>query len=527
MKKFLLLPCLFFVLTCLAQDQPVERWNRYEISLKGPATGNPFMDVWLKAVLTNGERNITVNGFYDGKGIYKIRFMPDEIGQWHYVTKSNHKALNNKKGDFNCIAATGNNHGPVVVKDTWHFQYADGKWFYPFGTTLYAWTHQGEALQQQTLQTLATSGFNKVRMCVFPKYYTYVEEDPALYPFPQLTFNPNNEQRFTWDLTRFEPAFFAHLEKRIDDLMNLGIEADIILFHPYDKGRWGFDSLGKETDTRYLQYITARLSSFRNVWWSLANEYDFIKTKPREVWDDYTETVVENDPYHHLCSIHNGTVYYDLWKPGFTHASIQNGAAVEDFGRAVLQRNLLFKPVIYDEVCYEGNIDQRWGRLSGEEMVHAFWQGLIAGTYVTHGETIQEHEKDTIFWSKGGRLRGTSSTRIAFLRRIMEEGPGPVELADMWKDHQTAQSGTGYYLIYFGKQMPGEWTFNLPKKNAPGTGTRFKVDIIDTWDMTITAINDVFETASPEGYRIFDKQMKKIKLPVKPYLAVRLKKVVN
>ena len=26
-----------------------------------------------------------------------------------------------------------------------------------------------------------------------------------------------------------------------DRLNRLGIEADLILFHPYDKGRWGFD----------------------------------------------------------------------------------------------------------------------------------------------------------------------------------------------------------------------------------------------------------------------------------------------
>lgn len=525
--KRLLLPSFLLVLTVsfAQQNNTVERWNRYEIQLNGPSAGNPFSDTWLKAEFTHNGHTVAVNGFYDGEGIYRIRFMPNETGEWQYVTKSNSKTLNGKKGSFTCTDAQAGNHGPVTVAHTYHFKYADGKWYYPFGTTLYAWTHQGEALQEQTLKTLASSGFNKVRMCVFPKYYTYVEEDPALYPYPQLSFNANSHPRFTWDLTRFNPTFFHHLEKRIDDLAKLGIEADLILFHPYDRGRWGFDSLGKEADTRYLQYITARLSSFRNVWWSMANEYDFVKTKPREAWDDYTKTVVSNDPYHHLCSIHNGSVYYDLWKPEFTHASIQNGAAVEDFGRAILQRNMVTKPVIYDEVCYEGNIDQRWGRLSGEEMVHAFWQGIIAGTYVTHGETIQEHPGDTIFWAKGGKLRGFSPPRIAFLRRLVEAGPGPLEFADMWKDHQTAQSDTGYYLIYFGKQMQGEWTFNLPKKNGPVAGTRYKVDIIDTWDMTITPVPGVFETAAPDGYRIFDKQMKKVKLPVKPYLALRLTKV--
>lgn len=74
------------------------------------------------------------------------------------------------------------------------------------------------------------------------------------------------------DLTRL----FQHLEKRIDQLNRLGIEADLILFHPYDKGRWGFDAMSNEVNVRYIKYITARLASFRNVWWSMANEWDYV-----------------------------------------------------------------------------------------------------------------------------------------------------------------------------------------------------------------------------------------------------------
>ena len=73
---------------------------------------------------------------------------------------------------------------------------------------------------------------------------------------------------------------------------------------------------------------------------------------------------------------------YNNRQPWITHASIQNGSAVADFGRARIYRECFRKPVIYDEVCYEGNHTHRWGRLSGEEMTHRCWQGFIAGTYV-------------------------------------------------------------------------------------------------------------------------------------------------
>lgn len=520
LSSFLLLK----IPVCMAHTVTAERWGRFEISLQGPSAGNPFTEVWLRAAFMKDTKKVEVNGFYDGNGVYRIRFMPDEEGDWNYVTKSNSRVLSDKKGGFKCIAPSLSNHGPVKVKDTYHFEYADGKIFYPFGTTVYAWIHQGKSLQEQTLGSLRSSPFNKVRMCVFPKVYSYVEEDPELYPYKKISAINDNKGKikYSWDLKTFDPAFFDHLEKRIDDLAGMGIEADLILFHPYDKGKWGFDSMGKANDILYLKYITARLSSFRNVWWSMANEFDYIKQKPREVWDVYAKTVVENDPYRHLCSIHNGSVYYDNWKPEYTHASIQNCSAVEDFGRAVLLRDVYFKPVIYDEVCYEGNITQRWGNLSGEEMTQAFWQGMIAGTYVTHGETIRSGG-DTIFWAEGGKFRGTSPARIAFLKKIMEEGPGPLQLADPWKDHQTAQNSSKYYLIYLGKQMQNEWSFSLPKKNGPPANSKFTVEIIDTWEMTITKWPEVFETSAAEGYRIFDKRMKKIRLPVRPYLALRIK----
>ncbi|MEO6230545.1 MAG: DUF5060 domain-containing protein [Ferruginibacter sp.] len=504
----------------------IEIWDRYEVTLDGPSSGNPFVDVQLSATFTNGEKTISANGFYDGEGKYKLRFMPVATGVWQFSTSSNSSKLNKKKGSFKCVAAAAANHGPVKVANTYDFQYADGKVYYPFGTTIYAWIHQGQALQEQTLNTLKAAPFNKLRFCVFPKTYTYVDEEPELYAYESTGTekNADGSVKHQWDFKKFNPAFFAHLEKRVDDLKALGIEADLIIFHPYDKGRWGFDSMGKQNDILYLKYLTARLSSFRNIWWSMANEFDFIKSKPREDWDDYARTVVENDPYRHLCSIHNGSVYYDNWKSYFTHVSIQNGAAVEDFGRANLLRDVYFKPVIYDEVCYEGDLSMRWGRLSGEEMSDAFWQAVIAGTYATHGETYRS-PGDTIFWAEGGKLIGSSPARIGFLKKLLEDGPGPLSLADEWKDVHTAQHGSDYYIIYFGKQMQSEWLFSLPKKNAPAAGTKFKAEIIDTWEMTIKPVNEIFELAEPNDYRMLDKELKKIRLPLKPYMAIRLIKV--
>jgi len=528
-RLFLVFLSLILSVSVFAQ-QKVEQWGRFELAIKQEARGNAFTAVDLRALFSNKDTTFTVAGFYDGDNTYRIRFMPSTTGVWTYKTICNVTALNNQKGSFECVKASAGNHGMVKVSNTYDFKYADGSPYYPFGTTAYAWTHMGKALQEQTLASLRKSGFNKVRMCVFPKNYNLVKEEPELYPFmvKEVTKDAKGNEVKVWDFERFNPAFFQHLEQRIDDLDTLGIEADLILFHPYDKGRWGFDAMPNEVNVHYIKYLTARMASFKNVWWSLANEWDLVKEKTKADWDLFAATVVKADPYRHLCSIHGATAtYYDYWKPEFTHISIQDEAPVQSSAGTAMLRNIYRKPIICDEVGYEGNLASRWGRYSGEEMTYLVWNGVIGGGYVTHGDCFMfKDATDTIFWAKGGEFKGKSWQRIAFLRQIVEAGPGPLRMADVSRDYLTATAGIGYFLLYFGKQVNEYWLFNLPAKAASfgrlKPGTKYKVEIIDTWDMSIQACPLVFETAPENDYRLYDKDLKKVRLPLKPYIALRI-----
>jgi len=224
-------------------DKRVEQWGLCELTLKGPKEGNPFLDVQLRAEFSFGNRTMSVEGFYDGGGVYRIRFSPDMIGQWTYRTVSNVAGLNNITGKVTATAPKGQNHGPVKVWRQTHLAYADGKRYFQFGTTCYAWPHQSPQLVKQTLKTLKTSPFNKIRMCVFPKSYSYNKNEPQLYPYVHVGPMPqepakSSKEDWNWDTTRFNPKYFQHFEWCVGELLKLGIEADIILFHPYD--RWGF-----------------------------------------------------------------------------------------------------------------------------------------------------------------------------------------------------------------------------------------------------------------------------------------------
>ena len=469
----------------------VERWGVYEVALPGPAGGNPFLDVKLSAHFRYRNRTVEVDGFYDGDGMYRIRFMPDEVGEWTYTTSSNAAALNGKTGSVSATAPSGANHGPVRVRYLTHFAYEDGAPYVPIGTTCYAWTHQGDALEEQTLATLRTAPFNKMRMCVFPKSYAYNANEPVYYPFDHDSAGKN-------DYAHFNPKFFQHLEKRVRDLEALGIEADLILFHPYD--RWGYASMPPEVNDRYLRYTVARLAAYRNVWWSLANEYDLMKSKTMADWDRFFRIVQESDPYQHLRSIHHSVTMYDHSKPWVTHVSIQ-GSDLEKSHEYVTEYR---KPVIYDECKYEGNIPKRWGNISAQELVRRFWVGTVSGVYVGHGETYID-AKDILWWSKGGILRGESPQRIAFLRKILEGAP-----AEGLNNVSTYYLGAGqpgrYYLFYMDVNQPAEYEFDLAK------GAQYHADIIDPWEMTITPVPGTFEGKFT------------MKLPGKPFLAVRFQK---
>lgn len=523
----------FFLFICLnsflvSAQCKIERWGRYELSIPAKLKGNPF-EVRISATFTHADRKVTVEGFYDGNDTFKVRFMPDRQGVWNYVTHSEETLLNNRKGTFECVEASKNNHGPVQVEEC-NFKYADGKYYYPVGTTSYDWMHVAENLQKQTICSISEAGFNKIRMLFFVQNFDEDYPEPELFPFEikKIERNENGKLVYEWDYNRFNPEYFRHVENCIDSLKNIGVEADLILFHPYDDGRWNFDKLPLSVCERYLKYLVFRLSSFRNVWWSLANEYDFLKFYSAKDWDFFTKVVIENDPYRHLCSIHSYTAkYYAYWKPEYTHASIQDQAPLQ-LGAAGIVKNIYKKPIVFDEVCYEGNMNNRWGNLSGQEYIYRLWMGITAGTYVTHGECYMNSATDYSknFLAVGGCFQGEAWKRIAFVRSILDSLPQPLRHCDPSWDLRTASAGENYYMIYLGKEIANDWLFELPEKNigynSLKEGTCFKVEIIDTWNMTITEYPQIFETTKAYNKRVFDKEHKKVLLPSVPYLLLRI-----
>ena len=496
----------------------VEKWGVFEAAFAGPAGGNPFVDVTFDVEFGFANRRMTAPGFYDGDGVFRVRFMPDSEGEWSYRTRSNAAALDGRTGAFRCGPPAAGNHGPVRVRDRHHFAYADGTPYFPFGTTCYAWTHQPLDKQRQTLATLRETRFNKLRMGVFPKHYVFNENEP-LYDVYERGADG------ALDFDRPNVVAFRHFESQVAALVALEIEADVIVFHPYD--RWGYCAMTPDQDDRYVRYLVARLAAFRNVWWSLANEYDFLlDVKPVARWDRFFHIIEENDPARHLKSIHNGeeTMPFDHRKPWVDHVCIQNW----NVKRTGEWRREWGKPIVNDELEYEGDISLAWGDLTAQELTHRSWLTVTRGGYAGHGECYSDPD-DELWWAKGGTLRGESWKRVGFLRAILEEdverGLTPLDPDSFPWSRVSAASEGDYRLIYLGEHQPAVWAAGLPKDDRA-----YEVDVIDAWAMTITPAKrvpcPVYPRLRQRGGALSDPKpiaAFAVELPAKPYQAIRIR----
>ena len=244
---------------------------------------------------------------------------------------------------------------------------------------------------------------------MFPKWYFTTANEPPLYPFegspPKLGFQP------------FNPEFFRHLENGSPSSATGHRSRP----DPVPSLRRAGDS---RNDTRRTTAICVHRCPAVRVSQRLVvagQRIRFHVGKTPEDWDRFARIVrrtIRTAP--DFDSQLPGFLDYN--KPWVTHCSIQRIDVYKISEATNEWREKWKKPIVIDECAYEGDIDQGWGNITGEEMVRRFWEGAVRGGYVGHGETYM-HPEEILWWSKGGKLHGTSPDRIAFLRKIMEEGP--------------------------------------------------------------------------------------------------------
>src|SRR5215831_13457768 len=89
--------CLLGLLVAAAcHAVTVEQYHTHDFAFSASVPGNPF-DVEVKGEFEGpGGVRLTVPGFYDGKGVWKIRFSPTVTGRWTLRTISETPTLNGR-----------------------------------------------------------------------------------------------------------------------------------------------------------------------------------------------------------------------------------------------------------------------------------------------------------------------------------------------------------------------------------------------------------------------------------------------
>jgi hypothetical protein len=266
MRWIIVLGLLLGAQAFAADTARVPKWDRFEVALESSATyANPVQEAKLEGTFVSpkGEK-IKALGFWDGNKTWRIRFSPNQTGEWTFETTCSDTAnngLHGHKGGFICTVPSEKTrftqHGPIRVSpDSRYFVHEDGTPFF--------W--------------LSDAAANLMLSSTSENWDLYVKER-SRQKFTAVEFvatqwrgapdgDTKKELAYTGPSDRIviNPAFFQTLDKKIDALNQAGIlsvvgtvttglaEDQAILLGRYMLARWGANHvswvLGGETDYR-------------------------------------------------------------------------------------------------------------------------------------------------------------------------------------------------------------------------------------------------------------------------------------
>lgn len=213
----------FGLLANQSRAASIPRWDRFEANLESSADySNPPQQAVLTAVFTSPRGQARkVYGFWDGGKTWRVRFLPNEIGQWTYKTScsdANNKGLHQQSGEFTCTAPAGKTrftqHGPIRISDDERsFVHEDGTPFF----------------------YLADTAWNGALMSTGNEWRDYIKER-ARQKFTAVQWigthwrgapEGDREKRMAYKGTtnriEINPAFFKALDEKADALTSAGL----------------------------------------------------------------------------------------------------------------------------------------------------------------------------------------------------------------------------------------------------------------------------------------------------------------
>lgn len=304
MKNFIILIILVFVFSNGFSQTRI--WEKHEIKLTSSKTyDNPIYavkDFKITFTAPSG-RTKTVRGFWDGGTDWKVRFLPDETGEWHWKTDcsdKNNQGLHNQTGKFECVS--NKTEEKIFQKGT--IQHEPGKYYlsYSDGTPFF-W-----------LACTAWNGALKSTDEGWGHYLNQRKENN--YSVIQLVTtewrgcDKNREGQTAIDgagYIHIHPKFFKRIDKKIDEANAKGlVVSPVVLWAlPRGEGRQlnpGY-TLPLEEAVLLAKYIVARYQG-NIVVWTLGGDGQYygdqeLKWKEigRRVFNDISHAPVTLHPH--------------------------------------------------------------------------------------------------------------------------------------------------------------------------------------------------------------------------------------
>jgi hypothetical protein len=293
-----------------AEQAPFEvpQWEIHEFAVSGHSSAeNPFLEAALvgEFISPSGKTKV-VDGFYDGGTMWKLRFAPDEEGEWSYLLRGEGVEIL-QRGKLVCTKAPGHGFIRVHPENPYAFAHADGTPFFPMGDTCYGLFDDSPItpeLRKEYLKVRRSQRFNFVRMTVGHSEQR-AQTTPAYWAWGSTMQKP--------DLDRFNPEFFRGFDELLHQLRKEGMNVELILLNFYRRPFTDTNIWTPRRERLWLRYLVARYAAFDNVFlWTIANEYEthpdgrYRLEFPADVeWAKATARFIkDNDPYQHLVTVH-------------------------------------------------------------------------------------------------------------------------------------------------------------------------------------------------------------------------------
>ncbi|HWB87509.1 MAG TPA: DUF4038 domain-containing protein [Bryobacteraceae bacterium] len=362
----------------------IEQYHSHDFSFSAPVAGNPFDVEFSADFIGPNDVRLHVPGFYDGGGVWKIRFSPTERGQWSMRTSSTSKALDGKTeaGIWCSRNLSSTIHGGLQVDPAHphHFIYEDGTRYFLLGYEAdWLWgadmLDPKRTLMRHLIDQIASRGFNQVLVNVYAYDTSWSPGRKHQWdwgPAPVFPWEGTNDKP---DHSRLNPKFFQIYDGMVQTLQEKGIVAHIMLKVYNKKVNW--PPKYSKDEERYFRYVVARYQAFSNVVWDFSkeahNEKDF------HLQQHLIELVRHTDAYEHLVTAHDDDMFY--WNPEFnkdldfrTDQQHSFWPEMIAFDRAVRKY-----PVVNAEFGYERGVDSFPTYRIADD-----WQELLRRAYLIY-----------------------------------------------------------------------------------------------------------------------------------------------